>query len=202
MSERTRAVNRDSVAEQAVLAAQVAVAIKSGSGTRPARDEMIEMDDFHNSRSAGVATVATLVEIVLSGSVTERATGHLSAAAGCAERTIRRSPAVTTTQSTRLPQPWRTSSPTPYESSSAASSRRSACASSGQCSRPPRAARRLSAWQTSSPMPYRSNSAASDVSLERSACASSGQCSRPPRAAGQLSAWRTSSPMPYESSSA
>ena len=46
---------------------------------------------------------------------------------------------------------WRTSSPTPYESSSAASSRRSACGSSGQCSRPPRAARQLSAWLCDSP---------------------------------------------------
>ena len=42
---------------------------------------------------------------------------------------------------------WRTSSPMSYESSSAATSRRSACASSGQCRRPPLAARQLSARQ-------------------------------------------------------
>jgi hypothetical protein len=46
---------------------------------------------------------------VLLGRATERAAGHLSAAAGCAERTIRRSPAVTTTQSTRRSQPWQSS---------------------------------------------------------------------------------------------
>ena len=56
---------------------------------------------------------------------------------------------------------WRTSSPTPYESSSAASSRRSACASSGQCSRPPRAARQLSAWQSIRAAPARLTSPAS-----------------------------------------
>ena len=42
--------------------------------------------------------------------MTERAAGRLSSAAGCTEPTTRRSPAVTTTQSTRLPQPWRCSS--------------------------------------------------------------------------------------------
>ena len=44
---------------------------------------------------------------------------------------------------------WRTSSLMPYRSNSAASDvslERSACASSGQCSRPPRAAGQLSAW--------------------------------------------------------
>ena len=45
----------------------------------------------------------------------------MSAGAGCGKRPARRSPAVTSTQPTRLPQPWRTSSAMPYESSSAAS---------------------------------------------------------------------------------
>ena len=84
-------------------------------------------------------SVTTLFLVVRWGSAAPRAGGRLPAAVGCAERTIRRSPVVKTIQSTRLPQPWRTSSPTPYESSSAAASRRSACASSGKCSRPPRA---------------------------------------------------------------
>jgi hypothetical protein len=43
-------------------------------------------------------------------SAAPRAGGRLAAAAGCAERAIRRSLAVTTTPSKRLPQPWRCSS--------------------------------------------------------------------------------------------
>ena len=41
-----------------------------------------------------------------SGRVAPRAAGRLLVAAGCAERTTRRSAAVAATRSTRLPQPW------------------------------------------------------------------------------------------------
>ena len=61
-----------------------------------------------------------------------RRRGRLSAAAGCGEHTVRWSPTVTTTQSTRLSEPWRTRSLTPEQSSSATS----AVASSRKCSRP------------------------------------------------------------------
>ena len=45
-------------------------------------------------------------QLVRWGSAAPQAGGRLSAAVGCAERTIRRSPVVKTIQSTRLPQPW------------------------------------------------------------------------------------------------
>ena len=62
-----------------------------------------------------------VVAIFPSGGAAPRAAGRLPAAAGCAERTVRRSPAVTAAWPTQLLQPWQTSSPTPYESNSAAS---------------------------------------------------------------------------------
>ena len=59
-----------------------------------------------------IADARLRVESALAGRrVTERAAGRLSSAAGCTEPTTRRSPAVTTTQSTRLPQPWQTTRP-------------------------------------------------------------------------------------------
>ena len=44
------------------------------------------------------------------GSATPRTGGRLSAAAGCGEHTVRWSPAVTTTRSTRLSEPWHSDS--------------------------------------------------------------------------------------------
>ena len=52
------------------------------------------------------AAPTPLSRLVLSGRAPERAAGHLSAAAGCGERTVRWSPPVTTMLSTWLPQPW------------------------------------------------------------------------------------------------
>ena len=58
-----------------------------------------------------IADARLRVESALAGRrVTERAAGRLAAAADCTEPTIRRSPAVTTTESTRLPQPWQSTS--------------------------------------------------------------------------------------------
>src|SRR5438270_13732734 len=48
--------------------------------------------------------------LVQRGSAAGRAAGRLQAAAGCADRTNRGSPGGATTRSTRLLQPWRTSS--------------------------------------------------------------------------------------------
>ena len=120
----TRIVRTDEPGRAPVLRARPPLG-HGVAGATIGPDHVLASDDFHNSRSAGVATVATLVEIVLSGSVTERATGHLSAAAGCAERTIRRSPAVTTTQSTRLPQPWQSDRAITCDLAIAASPKRS-----------------------------------------------------------------------------
>ena len=69
-------------------------------------DPVPALDDKHLSRVAIGGTLRSRSLVVLWGRATERAAGHLSAATGCAERTIRRSPAVTTTQPTRLPQAW------------------------------------------------------------------------------------------------
>jgi hypothetical protein len=51
-------------------------------------------------------TVACLPVDVFSGSAAPGVGDRVSEVAGCAERTMRRSPAVTTTQPTLLPQPW------------------------------------------------------------------------------------------------
>ena len=59
-----------------------------------------------------IADARLRVESALAGQrVTEQAAGRLSSAAGCAEPTIRRSPAVTTTRSARLSLPWLTTRP-------------------------------------------------------------------------------------------
>ena len=88
--------------------------------------------------------------------------GRLSAAARCTAYTIRRPSAITATRFARRLQAWRTSNRMTYESSSAASDVILApfgCASSGRCSRPPRAARRLRAWRCARPVPGRRTSA-------------------------------------------
>jgi hypothetical protein len=56
-----------------------------------------------STRSSGARSVLLVVR---SGSAAPGAGGRVSAAAGCAERTIRRWMAITTTHATRLPQPW------------------------------------------------------------------------------------------------
>jgi hypothetical protein len=93
------------------------------------------------------------------GSAADRPAGHLSAAAGCAERTIRRSRAVTAARSTRLSQPWHRHSrhdDAAVVEAIVAGHGLSGCGPAGGF--PAR---------SSSPMPYGSSSAAGDVGVVR-----------------------------------
>ena len=67
----------------------------SSSGTTSQPREAAEGDRRHRR-----------CEIRPWGRAAERTAGRLSAAAGCGERTVRWSPTVTTTRSTRLSEPW------------------------------------------------------------------------------------------------
>ena len=94
-----------------------------------------------------IADARLRVESALAGqTVTERAAGRLSAAAGCTEPTIRRSPAVTTTQSTRLPQPWQRRSPCSEGHRRAGAAERAVCRWAGVIAAVRRFGSELAGW--------------------------------------------------------
>ena len=88
-------------------------ALSSAAGVpgsrRPISPTVANLPPSPGGATLTLAATQPLV-VVPWGRATKRAAGRLSAAAGCAERTTRRSPAVTTTRPERLPETWRCSS--------------------------------------------------------------------------------------------